>query len=302
MKRAIWPGLAAVVLLAGLGTAVPASAQSVVMTVNGESITSYEIDQRMRLGRLERRNLTRQQATELLIEDKVKITEARRQGMRLNESFVEDSFARFAGNARQTPAQFEQILKQNGIDPETLKARIRADTLWSELSRQRSRMGGLVTTQEIEAELAERVRRGDTKVVEYTLLPVVFVVTRDAGGVAARERDARAAQSRFTSCEEGAAMLRSLRDVAVRDEVVRSTEGMGEPLRKLLERTPVGRATAPFRTEQGIEMLAVCGKTERSDTLNVRRVVEQELTEKRAQERSAGFLKELRARAVIERR
>jgi len=282
----------------------PAWAQSsVVMTVNGENVTAYDIDQRIRLARLtERRTLSRPQAIELMIDEKVKLTEARRQGLRLNDQFVEDAFARYAGNNRQSAAQFEISLRQSGIDPATVKTRIRADALWSEVIRAQSRLGSLVTTQEIEAALAEKITRGETRIVEYTLLPIIFVVTADTGGAAARERDARGLQARFTSCEDGAAAARAMRDVAVRDTMVRSSTTMNEVTRKLLEKLPIGRASAPFRTEQGIEMLAVCDRKERSDTLNARSAVEAELVEKRSGERAQVFLKELRSRAVVERR
>ena len=95
--------------------------------------------------------------------------------------------------------------------------------------------------------------------------------------------------------------MRSLRDVAVKERIGRTSTELSKPMVDLLNKTPVGRLTPPFRSEQGIEMLAVCERTERTDNIQLRNQIEQEILAKRTQGTAEQFLKELRAKVEIRR-
>jgi peptidyl-prolyl cis-trans isomerase SurA len=279
-------------------------AQGLVAVVNGEPITSYDVDQRIKLERVVgRRTITRAQAIDGLIDDAVKISEGRRLGMRLNDAFLEDSLSKLATNNRQTQGQFEETLRRAGVDPATMKQQIRVNTIWSEVVRNRLRFAA-PTNSEVEAALSEKDREGGTRVVDYKLQSIIFVVQRDGGAnsVANRERDARAATARFDGCDAGIAAMRELRDVAVREPVTRSSAQMSDQLRTLVEKVPVGRTTAPFRSEQGVEVIAVCSRSDRVDNISARNQVEARLRERQSTAQAEALLKELRSKATIERR
>jgi peptidyl-prolyl cis-trans isomerase SurA len=74
-----------------------------------------------------------------------------------------------------------------------------------------------------------------------------------------------------------------------------------KPTAELLQKTPVGRLTAPFRSEQGVEMLAVCEKTDRQDAAQLRNQIEQEMQQKRTEGSAASYLNELKAKVDIRR-
>ncbi|MGL5138291.1 MAG: SurA N-terminal domain-containing protein, partial [Beijerinckiaceae bacterium] len=234
-------------------------AQSTVASVNGEPITARDVDQRMRVqSQLFRQPLSRPAAIQELIDDKVKLAEGRRQGMRVTDTHMEDMMSGLAQRARQTPIQFEQNLQKAGIDPAAVRARISSETIWGELLRQRARSKN-ISNSELNAEMDRRAARGEAAVTDYVLRQVVFVVP-SATSPAVRERDAAAARGRFTDCDTGVETMRALRDVAVKERVSRSSSDLGKPLNDMLAKTPLGRLTPPYRTEQGIEMLAVCEK------------------------------------------
>ena len=69
-------------------------------------------------------------------------------------------------------------------------------------------------------------------------------------------------RGRFQGCEEGIVFARALKDVTVRDQIVRSSANMPEELRKVLDAVEVGKLTAPEVTKVGIEMFAMCAKKE----------------------------------------
>jgi peptidyl-prolyl cis-trans isomerase SurA len=293
--------LKAAVVLAATLAAVPALAQSASLaTVNGDPITARDVDQRMRVAaQIFRQPLSRPAALQQLIDDKVKNLEARRIGMRVTDSHMNEMMTRMAGSVRQTTIEFEQNLVRAGIEPEAVRAKITADTIWGELLRQRSRTGS-VSNAELDAELQRRVARGEAKVIDYVVRQVVFVVP-PGSSAGQRERDAAAARGRFTDCESGVEYMRTLRDVAVRERIGRTSVELSKQLQDVLEKTPLGRLTPPARSEQGVEMLAVCEKNERQDVSRLRAQIESEILQKRSEGTGAAYLNELRAKAEIRR-
>ena len=109
-------------------------------------------------------------------------------------------------------------------------------------------------------------------------------------------------RGRFKSCEEGILAVRAMRDVAVRDQVMRSSADLPPALRKVLDGIPVGQLTAPEVTRLGVEMFAICVKKHatKTDTPGARPHARRCLTE-RFEQQSKRYLRSLRRNAMIER-
>jgi len=281
--------------------AIPsAMAQTSVAAVNGEPITNRDVEQRMKVSALLfRAPLSRAAAIQELIDDRVKINEGRRLGMRVTPQGLDESLSRMAASARQTPVQFEQNLIRAGVEPEQVKAKLNAQIIWAELLRQRSRSGN-VSNAELNAEMERRAAKGEALVTDYVVRQVVFVVPPGIGA-GQREREASAARGRFADCETGVEYLRTLRDVAVKERVGRSSADLPKPMTELLNKTPVGKLTPPFRSEQGVEMIAVCERSQRQDNIQLRNQIEQEIVAKRTEGTAEQYLKDLRAKVEIRR-
>jgi peptidyl-prolyl cis-trans isomerase SurA len=296
-RTLIFAAATALALAGGL----PAYAQgSGVATVNGEPITSRDIEQRMRVSTsLFRQPLGREAALQQLIDDKVKGAEARRIGMRVTPEHMQDMMNRLAASVRQRPTEFEQNLNKAGIEPDAVRAKISSETVWTELLRVRSRTGN-VSNAELNAELEKRMATGGAKVTDYVVRQVIFVVPPGVNP-GQREREANAARGRFADCEAGVDYLRSLKDVAVRERLGRTSSDLNKQTLDLLTKTPVGRLTPAYRSEQGVEMMAVCEKNDRQDISRLRTEIEQEILQKRTQGTAGSYLTELRAKAEIRR-
>ena len=120
-----------------LACASSARAQTVV-TVNGESISDYDIDQRAKLNFLTmHKPSSRNDVINELIDEKVKIKEARKYGVDPTDGDIEQAYERMAGRMRITGDQLTKSLEGQGIRPDTLKARIRANMAWVSLVRKR---------------------------------------------------------------------------------------------------------------------------------------------------------------------
>lgn len=290
---------------ASLAGARPAAAQ-VVVVVNGLPITSLDIQQREKLERLSGgKAVSQDSALKALIDDKLKITIAKRYGLDLSEAEVQQSFNQIAARTRQSPEQFSQALSRAGISPNALKDRIRADVLWNQLVR--GKFGSSLNVSDGELETMMRgnnAKEQDETGYIYTLRPIMVVVPQDstAAIVDAKRREAEAIRSRFQDCTRGLAMARGLRDVAVREPVRRSSADLPEQLRNLLAKLEVGQVTTPEPTPQGLEMFALCDKKATKTETAEKRQLKEKVFNERFDKEAKKFLEETRRSAIIEYR
>ena len=142
------------VLASGAGL-IPAQAQSIVVMVNGDPITDYDIEQRMKLNFLStRKQQSRQEVINELIDDKVKIKEGKKFGVEPTASDVDQSFAGMGSRMRLNAEQLTKSLESQGVRPETLKARIKAEIVWTSLVRGRYKERLLVSDKDVAAAVA----------------------------------------------------------------------------------------------------------------------------------------------------
>lgn len=298
--------LVAVACVAGaMLFAWPASApaQQVVVLVNGTPITSYDIEQRTRLEHLStHKTPTRQEVIDLLINDRVKLNEAKRFGIDISDSDVDNAFAGMASNMGLKPPQLVQALASQGVSPAALKARIRADMAWSNLVRGRYQSSLQIGESDIQAMLDKQRDGKDTVGYEYSLRPILFIVAKGApeATIEARRREAESLRNRFQSCDEGIAFARNLRDVAIRDPIVRNSAELPPPLRTVLDDLAVGRLTAPEMTPQGIQLFALCDKKSSKADSPKKQELRQEIFTKRYEAQSKRYLDQVRRSAMIE--
>lgn len=293
-------------MLTGLCAAAnPASAQ-VVALVSGEPITTLDVNHRIRLLTLinQGRTPTRKAVIEELVDERLKLREAKKFGAVPSDSEVESAFANVAGRAGLKPEQFAQMLSAQGSNASSFKDRLRADIAWNGLVRARYKVIAQVGDKDVAAALDARSKTPPSKVIEYTLRPVVFVVPRGASDAVydARRRDAEALRAKFDGCQEGVAAARGLREVVVRSTIRKTSADLPPVLRDLFANTPDGKAVAPERTEAGIELVAVCSRREVAGQTAMQNEIRQELVSERLQSQAQRYIAELRRAALIEYR
>lgn len=304
-RLAMVAAIAAATLGAGLMSVRPAAAQ-VVVVVNGLPITNLDIAQREKLERLSgSKAVSHDQVLKTLIDDKLKISIAKRYGLDLSEAEVQQSFNQIAGRTRQSPEQFSQALSRAGISPNTLKDRIRADVLWNQLIRGKFSSSLNVS----DGDLASMMRNNNAKAEDetgyiYTLRPIMVVIPQGSSAtvIDGKRREAEAIRSRFQDCTRGVAMARGLRDVAVREPVRRSSAELPEQLRNILAKLEVGQVSSPDTTPQGLEMFALCEKKATKTETAEKRQLKEKVFSERFDKEAKKFLEETRRSAIIEYR
>jgi peptidyl-prolyl cis-trans isomerase SurA len=248
---------------------------------------------------------TRQDVINELIDEKLKIKEAKRWGIDIPDSEVDSTYSSMAGRMHQSAEQLTQGLAKSGVSSGTLKGRIRADLAWQALVRGRYRESLQLSDKDVVSEL-ETIKpdEGDTASYDYVMRPILLLVPPGSpeSSFESRRKEAEALRARFKSCEEGLGLARGVRDVAIRDRVIRSSADLTPELRKILDGIPIGELSAPEVTRLGVEMFALCAKQEsKSDTPGKRKARDTVYAE-RFKKTSARYLSQLRRAAMIERR
>ena len=300
------PALLAALLLAvgSAAMATPARAQHVLVTVNGDPITAFDVETRSKFLQVTtHKTPTRQEVIEDLINDKLKLMMGKRYRLEIDDADVNRAFNNMAHQMRLDGEGLERELGKQGIAAYTLKDRIRAELVWQQIVR--GKFYADLQSSEKEVAVALESRKTDDKTnvgYEYTLRPILFIIPRNSpeGTIESRKRDAEALRARFDGCDTGVPMARGMRDVAVREPIRKTSADLAPALRDILDKTPVGKTTDLEMTPNGVEFFALCSKRESKLDTAAKRDVQNELFSKTYNAKAKKLLDELRKQAMIE--
>lgn len=181
-------GVACLALLAGCviaGLALPAQAQDqlrIAAVVNDEIISELDVFMSLRMAmlsaRLEDTEETRRrllpQVLRNLIDDRLKLQEAKRTGVRINPADVERRIDRLAERNNMSRADLEAFLKANGVLVDAIADEITAELSWARLVQRTLRPRITITDQEIDEERQRmKATQGQT---EYKMYQIFLAV------------------------------------------------------------------------------------------------------------------------------
>jgi peptidyl-prolyl cis-trans isomerase SurA len=304
--------MAAAVLAGVIGT-TPALAQSIRVVVNGDPITSGEIAERARFLRLVHKGLGQAEltraATDELVEDRLKLAEAKRVKMLASDAEVDAAFGRMASGMKATPALLTQALAQQGVNVRTLKERIRSQITWQRLVFSRFSRSISIADADIQSALEKKadaggpdkfaIAKGTT--TEYDLQQITLVVPKQPAGMGTqRLREAEALRAKITACDQIVPAIRAMKETVVKPIGKRTADELPPQFRDVLTGTAVGRLTKPVPQPTAVELLAVCGSREIQGDLTVKSKVENELREQEGQLMARRYLADLKRQAIID--
>jgi peptidyl-prolyl cis-trans isomerase SurA len=274
--------------------------------VNGEPITNYDIDQRMKLTFLTtHKPAVRQDVINELIDEKVKIKEGKKFGVDPTSADIDQSYTAMSSRMRITTDQLTKSLESQGIRPDTLKARMKAEMVWTSLVRGRYKESLQVGEKDVAAAVqASGDEKLQTEAFEYRLQPIVLIVPRGSAPAAVelRRKEAEALRSRVQTCEEANSFFKSMQNAAIREAVTKTSADIPQVLRDVLDKTPIGHLTAPEVTKQGVEMVALCGRKPTTIDTPKKKEVRDKMFVEKYEAKSKSYLQEVRRAAMIEYR
>jgi peptidyl-prolyl cis-trans isomerase SurA len=280
----------------------PANAQALVASVNDDPITSYDLDQRIKLQKILKRPTTKEAALEGIIADRLRLRELKKYKLEPGTNERNSAIAKVASEMKMPPQALFSALQSSGMPEKEWSEFFKAEAGWTILTRGLNK-GLEVSEREVRAELDRRGGKAANS-IEYLLRPIIFIVPISASPdqLQARMREADNFRTRFTDCTSGLQLARSLPEVAVKEQFSRAANALPEDARQLIDKTGVNRLTPPSRAATGIEMLAVCGRRDMRDDVAAGEDIRNELLSKKIDELAAKSYADLRKRAVIVKR
>lgn len=280
-------------LLIGLTLSVMPAFAATKVTVNGVPISDIEIVQRTKLLALEGGGGTKK-ATDQLIDEQLQLQEAKRMNIVITDQQVDDAFTTVARNIKVSTDKLREILQQNGVSADTMRARLRAAIAWQQVSQMvvQSR----VKLSDLELDKAASAKLDQDSSYDYILKEVLFITT---GNASARTGQANQYRAAFKGCDSAVQVSLNFTDAAVRDMGRRHATQLPDALAQELAKLNVGGITKPRVTEAGVSMLAICSKTAARDTTFVKNKLRAEQGNEAMKVEAEKFKAELRQKAKI---
>lgn len=286
-------------------TALPVAASEIKYVVNNVPVTTYDIQRRAALLKLQNRkgNLN-QLAAEEMIDQTLRDAEVRRLGIRVTDEQVDAAFKRFAASNKLSTTQMAGILQQAGVTQDHFKGFIRSQMGWNQaLSARFKSQGGTMSEQDVVRRMQQQ---GGNKpsATEYMLQQVIFVVpASEKGKMGQRKREAEAMRARFNGCDSTREFAKGLIDVTVRDLGRVLAPELPPEWADQIKKTQTGGATTVKETDRGVEFIGICSSREVSDDRVAKMVFQSETkSDEQADVLDKNYLAELRKRArIVER-
>ena len=296
MANTFWGRIAGAMIIGTMLTvsaAMPAFAQTVRVTVNGTPITDVQISQRVKLFALEGNSGGQKGATDQLITEAIQMAEAKRLGITVSNSQVDEAFLQIARNINVSQERLQQMLQQGGINMETLKDRLRVAIAWNAVTEQaivpNVQISDLALDQQAENQLQAYQN------FDYILKEVLFVGQGSSG----RSGQANNYRSKFSGCDAAVDLSLGYTDAAVIDVGRRHATQLPEAIAKELAGLNIGGITKPRVVENGVSMLAVCEKAQAEDLTFIKGDLRAEAGNNALEGQVASYLENLRKSAKV---
>jgi peptidyl-prolyl cis-trans isomerase SurA len=176
------------------------SADFLVAVVNNESVTDNEV--KFRVAKLQQENLEkggaqptpgelRKQALDALVEERVLVTYARDNGVKVDDGEVDRAIANIASSNKMTADQLRDRLRQQGVDYATFRNGIR-DQITIERIREREVVAHIRVTDTEINDYISKMRGGHAAAPQINIAQILVTVPEKSTPAVEAERKARA--------------------------------------------------------------------------------------------------------------
>lgn len=245
----------------------------------------------------------RNKAKEELIDEKLKVQEAKRLGVELTDEDANRMLQGLAERNKMTVEQFSQHVKGVGFDISTLRNRLRAEQVWREVIRRR--YGGLISInqKEVDRIMSAAASEAGEDAFELQVQKITLPVQGNSSqAIAKRYAEAQALHGKFDGCKGMANLAKEIADARFEDAKYVKPGSLPEPTRTFLNMAKDGDMLPPATQANGIEIYAVCGRRALKGDDKQREQATQELQAKEFDIVAKRRLFDLRQEAHIETR
>jgi len=243
----------------------------------------------------------RKQALEELIEERLKLQEARKNSITVSNDDVDRVFNDMAKRNKMTGAQFAEHLSSQGADAAVLKSRLRSSLAWREVVRKRYGHQISVSQRDIEA-LALRSGGEESQELKLALITIATPGNPDQRAMAARLAEANTIRASFQGCQSMPQIAKERPNARFQDLGFKNPSTIAEPTRSLLLSAKDGEMLPGNLSGGGVELYAVSGRRGVKIDDEKRQAAENQLAMQEFEKLAQRYLFDLRKDALIEMR
>jgi peptidyl-prolyl cis-trans isomerase SurA len=245
---------------------------------------------------------SRAQAQQELIEEKIKLQEAKRLNALAEEQEVDRILTGIAERNKMTLAQFGEHMKKMGVDIKTMRSRFRAEMSWREVVRRRFGALVSVTERDVDELMANTPVAQANVELQVQRITLPMPAGLDQALIAQRIGDADALARKFSGCASMPSLAASVPGSKFEDLGMRKPDTIPEPTRSLLLNATEGDLLPASVSQAGVELWALCGRKaeDGGQAGSSRENAQAELRQKEFEVLAQKHLKDLRQDAAIE--
>lgn len=273
-RRLLPAALLAAVL--ALAPAARAQSPSIIAIVNDHPITELDLTQRIALlevmDDVPKGGLDKKKALNQLIDQEVKIQEARRYNLLPTDTDLADRIKRLAEGMKLTTDALYAKLEAKGISKQAFRDYVRAGMGFQRIIQGKYQQQIKATDAEIDAKMAEiksNISQEETKIMNdprmkpvsvYSLMEINLPVDgNDPMLLQSRAIEAAQVAQRLKSCNGLKAAAQGIFDVRQGRTFDADASKLPPQMKAALDKGGIGHAVGPMRGKDGIQLIALCG-------------------------------------------
>lgn len=243
-------------------------------------------------------------AQEEIIEEKLKLQEARRLGVEVSDDDVARVMKGLAAQNKASEAQFAQNLSRMGVDVATMKARYKANLSWRDVIRRRFSAQISVQPRDIDRLLQASAGVSADSPDEYHVQKITYPLPAkvDQLAMAKALAEADGARRKFAGCKSMPQIAAASAGANFQDLSYVKASSLPEPARTMIGNAKDGDLLPPQTGNKGVELFAVCGRRAGKADDKKREEAAQELQSQQFEQLAKKHLRDLRQDAHIEMR
>ena len=251
---------------------LPALGEGILVSVNDDMVTSYDLKQRMLLlivtsgVQITQENYAsfQQQAINSLIDEHLEQQEMTHWKVKVGDEDVNQEITRMAGQSNMTGDQLLAELKKVGVDSQTLRDQISAETGWSQLVGGRYHSNAAVGKAQVDSLMDKAIADGQKK---QFLVSEIMLDPAQAGGLDAAQKGA---QQLYQQIAQKVAPFQAVaRQFSNAPSAANGgdagwlvADSLDPVLESTLEQMQPGQMSAPVTAKDGVYLLMLRQKTD----------------------------------------
>jgi peptidyl-prolyl cis-trans isomerase SurA len=304
---------AALAVCAFASTPARAEGQGVLVTVNDIPITSFDVEQRMKLsaaiGRAQGTPAEqRKRALEALIDDVVKLAAAKKYNATPNAKTIDAQIEKMAKGSNTDAKGLAAQLKAKGTSITALRTLVAAQIAFNRLLSGMYKIKVEVDQAEVDKKYNELVNDPRLQpVTVYEIMEIEMPVDSTDETIAqqlltARAADAMQYRRAFKGCGTARQAASGIYNVRLSKPLQADGRKLPKQLKAALDKVGTGGIIGPARSKNGVQLVAFCGKKSVSPEKPTRAQVEMMISNKKYDVYEERYMRELRRNAFIEYR